>query len=249
MSDKKKILIVDDSRMIRKGLTEIFEASNDFEVVGEAVDGKEALAAIRKIQPDVVTLDVVMPKTDGWKVLSELKANPTTENIPVVMVTIVEDRPLGFSLGASEFLTKPVDRKLLSKALKRFLGKDKNRTVLIVEDDADTRETMVRFLTREGAHPIEAENGRIGLEKLAENQPALILLDLMMPEMDGFEFVERYRDNPDWHEIPIIVLTAKTLTKEDHSRLDGWVKELHSKGDNNIEQIMGTVCSLLPKDG
>jgi len=189
-----------------------------------------------------------MPHTDGWKVLTELKSKPKTENIPVVMVTIVEDRPLGFSLGASEYLTKPVDRKQLSKVLKRFLGKDDNRTVLIVEDDTDTREAMTRYLTREGAHPVEAENGRVGLEKLAETKPALILLDLMMPEMDGFEFVERYRDNPAWHDIPIIVLTAKTLSKEDHRRLDGWVKELHSKGDNGIERVLDKVCTLLPKE-
>ena len=244
--DAPLVLIIDDDRnvrdLLRRNLTSVGYRT------AVASGGIEGLKMAEELIPDAITLDVVMPHTDGWKVLSELKSSPKTENIPVVMVTIVEDRPLGFSLGASEYLTKPVDRKQLSKVLKRFLGKDDNRTVLIVEDDTDTREAMTRYLTREGAHPVEAENGRVGLEKLAETQPALIFLDLMMPEMDGFEFVERYRDNPAWHEIPIIVLTAKTLSKEDHRRLDGWVKELHSKGDNNIEKVLDKVCSLLPKE-
>jgi CheY-like chemotaxis protein len=199
-----------------------------------------------ELQPDAITLDVVMPQTDGWAVLSQLKSKPITEQIPVVMVTIVEDRSLGFSLGASEYLSKPVNRTQLIKVLKRFLGNDISRTILVIEDNPETRAVMCRYLSREGAHPVEAENGRVGLEKLAEAEPALILLDLMMPEMDGFEFVEKYRENPAWHNIPIIVLTAKSLTEDDHSRLDGWVKELYSKGDNNIEKVLNEVCTLLP---
>lgn len=243
--DAPLVLIIDDDRnvrdLLRRNLTSVGYRT------AVASGGVEGLKMAAELLPDAITLDVVMPQTDGWKVLSELKSKPATENIPVVMVSIVEDRPLGFSLGASEYLTKPVDRKKLSKVLKRFLGKTDNRTVLVVEDDTDTREAMTKYLTREGARPVEAENGRVGLEKLAETDPALILLDLMMPEMDGFEFVARYRDNPEWHDIPIIVLTAKTLTQEDHNRLDGWVKELHSKGDNNIEQVLDKICSLLPR--
>ena len=178
-----------------------------------------------------------------------MKSNPATDKIPVVMVTIVEDRSLGFSLGASEYLSKPVDRNQLIKILKRFLGEDISRKILLIEDDAETRSVMSRYLKKEGADPIEAENGRVGLEKLVECKPALILLDLMMPEMDGFEFIEKYRDNPDWHDIPVIVLTAKTVTEEDRSRLDGWVKELYSKGDNDIEHVLKEVCSLLPRTG
>ena len=243
--DAPLVLIIDDDRNVRDLLRRNLSALGYRTAI--ASGGEEGLKAAEKLVPDAITLDVVMPQTDGWKVLSQLKANPVTENIPVVMVTIIEDQALGFSLGASEYLTKPVDRKELAKVLKRFLADDANRTVLVVEDDVETRNAMRRYLIKEGVKPIEAENGRIGLEKLAETKPALILLDLMMPEMDGFEFIERYRENPVWHKIPIIVITAKTLTKEDHKRLDGWVKELHSKGENSIEHVLKKVCALLPR--
>lgn len=243
--DAPLVLIIDDDRNVRDLLRRNLTTAGYRTAV--ASGGEEGLKLAEELQPDAVTLDVIMPQTDGWKVLSQLKSKPITDQIPVVMVTIVEDRPLGFSLGASEYLSKPVDRKQLAKVLKRFLGDDISRTVLVVEDDPDTREAMRRYLKREGAQPVEAENGRVGLEKLAEIKPALILLDLMMPEMDGFEFIEKYRENPAWHDIPIIVLTAKTLTEDDRNRLDGWVKELYSKDDSNIEQVLNEVCALLPR--
>jgi len=243
--DAPLVLIIDDDRNVRDLLRRNLTSAGYRTAV--ASGGDEGLKMAEELLPDAITLDVVMPQTDGWKVLSHLKSKPITEKIPVVMVTIVEDRNLGFSLGASEYLSKPVDRKQLAKILKRFLGDDISRTVLVIEDDADTREAMCRYLDREGANPVEAENGRVGLEKLAEVDPSLILLDLMMPEMDGFEFIEKYRENPAWHNIPIIVLTAKTLTEDDRSRLDGWVKELYSKDDNNIEQVLNEVCALLPR--
>ena len=242
--DAPLVLIIDDDRNVRDLLRRNLTSAGYRTAV--ASGGKVGLKMAEELQPDAITLDVVMPQTDGWAVLSQLKSKPITEQIPVVMVTIVEDRSLGFSLGASEYLSKPVNRTQLIKVLKRFLGNDISRTILVIEDNPETRAVMCRYLSREGAHPVEAENGRVGLEKLAEAEPALILLDLMMPEMDGFEFVEKYRENPAWHNIPIIVLTAKSLTEDDHSRLDGWVKELYSKGDNNIEKVLNEVCTLLP---
>ncbi|OUS08136.1 hypothetical protein A9Q96_01330 [Rhodobacterales bacterium 52_120_T64] len=245
--DAPLILVIDDDRNVRDLLRRNLTTAGYRTAL--APGGEEGLTMAEELLPDAITLDVIMPQTDGWKVLSRLKSNSTTAHIPVVMVSIVEDRPLGFSLGASEYLSKPVDRKQLAKVLKRFLGDNTNRTVLVVEDDADTRDAMSRYLKREGALPIEAENGLVGLEKLAKIKPALILLDLMMPEMDGFEFIEQYRENPAWHEIPVIVLTAKTLTDDDRNRLDGWVKELYSKDDSNIEHVLNEVCALLPSKG
>ena len=242
--DAPLVLIIDDDRNVRDLLRRNLTSAGYRTAV--ASGGEEGLKMAVEMKPDAITLDVVMPQTDGWKVLSELKSKPITEHIPVVMVTIVEDRSLGYSLGASEYLSKPVDRNQLVKVLKRFLGDDISRKILVIEDDEKTRSVMVRYLKKEGADPIEAENGRVGLEKMAECKPALILLDLMMPEMDGFEFVEKYRENPNWHDIPIIVLTAKTVTEDDRNRLDGWVQELYSKGDNNIEQVLNEVCALLP---
>lgn len=243
--DAPLVLIIDDDRNVRDLLRRNLTTAGYRTAL--ASGGDEGIKMANELLPDAITLDVVMPQTDGWKVLSQIKSDKALEHIPVVMVTIIEDRALGFSLGASEYLTKPVDRKLLTKALKRFLGDEIGGTVLVIEDDADTREAMCRYLKREGANPVEAENGRDGLEKLAELDASLILLDLMMPEMDGFEFVEKYRETPEWHDIPIIVITAKTLTEVDRSRLDGWVQKLYSKDDSSIEHVLNEVCALLPR--
>jgi CheY-like chemotaxis protein len=230
------VLVVDDDSNVRNLLQRNLNGAGYR--VCLAASGDEGLKRAKELKPDAITLDVMMPSKDGWAVLSELKADPETADIPVIMVTIVEDRQLGFSLGASEYLSKPVDRARLLEVLRRFLRDKEKGTVLLVEDDGEVRRVFRNILEREGVRLIEAENGRIGLDKLAEDRPDLILLDLMMPEMDGFEFVEHYRDNPAWHDIPIVVVTAKTLTDEDRARLNGWVGNLLHKADANIEAVL-----------
>ena len=242
-ADAPVILVIDDDTNVRDLLRRNLGAAG-FRVE-LAVNGEEGLRMARELHPDAITLDVMMPRIDGWSVLADLKASPETADIPVVMVTIVEDRQLGFSLGASEFVSKPVDRNRLLTVLKRYVGESADPLILLVEDHEETRQMFRRILEREGVRLVEAENGRIGLEKLATERPSLILLDLMMPEMDGFEFVERYRENPDWHDIPIVVITAKTLTSEDTARLNGWVEDLYRKADHNIEQVVADLCKRL----
>ena len=163
-----------------------------------------------------------MPGMDGWAVLSALKADPDVADIPVVMLTIVDDRNLGYALGASDYLTKPIDRERLATVLKQHR---RDRPVLVVDDDADVRQLLRRMLEPEGYTVVEAENGRAALERLRDVSPSVVLLDLMMPEMDGFEFVAEFRRHEAWRAIPIVVITAKDLSADDRERLNGYVAE------------------------
>ncbi len=205
------------------------------------------MARARELRPDAITLDVLMPEMDGWAVLSALKDDPELADIPVIMVTIMDQRSIGFSLGASDYVNKPVDRGQLLAILNRHCPSAAAQRVLVVEDDAATRETIRRVLEKNDWTVVEAENGLVGLERLAEATPDVILLDLMMPEMDGFEFVSKLRQSDAWQKIPVIVITAKTLTAEDRERLSGQVERLIQKADHNLESLLASLDEMLPK--
>ena len=238
-------MIIDDDKNVRELLhRNLSTAGYRTEL---AANGKEGLEKAKSLKPDAITLDVIMPHTDGWSVLSQLKAAKDTADIPVVMVTIAEDRSLGFSLGAAEFLSKPVDRKKLVGVLNRFLQKREGSSVLLVEDDKSTRAVMRKYLEKEGAKVVEAENGRQGIDAMLETPPSLVLLDLMMPEMDGFGFVEEYRKHKEWHDIPIIVVTAKELSSEETRKLEGWVDALYSKLESSVDDVLKDIVELLPR--
>src|SRR5690606_17112117 len=168
------------------------------------------------------------------------KASPELSGIPVVMLTVLEHRNVAYTLGASAFLTKPVDRDALLAAVERELH-DRQDTVLIVEDDRDTRALLRKGLTRGGLTVLEAENGRVALDRLHERRPGLILLDLMMPGVDGFEFIERMGTSPGEARIPVIVLTAKDITEEDRARLRGRVVKVLSKTGLPAEELLTEV--------
>jgi CheY-like chemotaxis protein len=181
-----------------------------------ASDGAEALELMRKSPPDIVTLDVMMPKVDGWSVLGTMKSDAALQHIPVIMLTIVDDRSLGYSLGASEFMTKPVDRARLVALIQQFARQHGEPLVLIVDDEPEVRAIIRQTVEGVGLKTAEAVNGRAALDWLSENPlPALILLDLMMPGMDGFEFLEKMQEDEDLTDVPVVVLTAKALTEEE----------------------------------
>jgi hypothetical protein len=225
------VLVVDDEPTARELMARHLRRAG-FRVV-EAADGRAGLEAARASRPDVITLDVLMPQMDGWAVLKELKSDPALADIPVIMATITDERNLGIALGASEYLTKPIDRERLAAILARYSRADAPRRVLIVEDDDAARALIRRALEAEGWEVDEAENGRVALERLAENEAALVLLDLMMPEMDGFEFLETLRGGTDPSGVPVVVITAKELTDEDHLRLNGGVQRIVQKGSRD----------------
>jgi len=222
-----KILVIDDDpeacEIIRRYL------NKDGFNVAVATSGKRGLQLAREFQPAVITLDVMMPEMDGWSVLRALKADPQLNRIPVIMLSMVDDRTRGYSLGAVDYLTKPVDRDLLQKTLTHYGSTDSESTVLLVEDDLEAREIMAHALEKTGWSVTEAENGKVALKLMETAQPKLILLDLMMPVMDGFGFLAALRANPAWGHIPVIVVTAKELTSEDRDQLNGVVEDVLEK--------------------
>jgi CheY-like chemotaxis protein len=188
--------------------------------------------------------------------LAALKSDPDTAEIPVILVTIADDKNLGYALGAVAYLTKPVEREQLLAAIESCRrandagqpplapGTGSPGRVLVVEDDPAVR-TLVRR-TLEGQHwsVTEAENGRVGIEQLA-GRPDLIVLDLMMPEMDGFAFIEALRRRPDTERVPVVVLTAKDLTDDDRRRLNGSVERILRKGEYTRDQLLAEVTGLV----
>ncbi len=237
------VLSIDDDPIVRDMLQR-FLSREGFRVV-TAPGGEEGLQLARELHPDAITLDVLMPGMDGWAVLAALKADPDLAVIPVVMLTIVDDKNLGYALGASDYLTKPVDRDRLITVLHRYRTQPASSRVLVVEDEAATRDLLRRVLEGEGWIVAEAENGRVALERVAEQRPDLILLDLLMPEMDGFEFVDELRRREGWESIPVVVVTAKDLTAEDRLRLHGYVHKILQKGAYQREELLAEVRDLV----
>jgi signal transduction histidine kinase/CheY-like chemotaxis protein/putative methionine-R-sulfoxide reductase with GAF domain len=234
------VLVIDDEAAVRD-LMQRFLTREGFRVV-TAAGGEEGFRRARELRPDTITLDVMMPGMDGWAVLSALKADPDVADIPVVMLTIVDDKNLGYALGAADYLTKPIDRERLVTALRQHR---RDRPVLVVDDDAEIRQLLRRMLEPEGYTVVEAENGRVALERLRETPPSVVLLDLMMPEMDGFAFVTEFRRHEPWRAIPIVVITAKDLTREDRERLNGYVEKILQKGAYGRDQLLAEVRELV----
>jgi PAS domain S-box-containing protein len=217
-SDAIEVLVVDDDPAVHDVLAATL--GREGYQITHAKDGIEALNILRTNPPDIVTLDVMMPKLDGWSVLGIMKSEPQLADIPVIMLTIVDHRNLGFSLGASEYMTKPIDRNRLVALIQKFAATKRDGAVLVVDDDPDVRAMVKSTIESVGMRAVEAANGQSAFDWLsAHPRPALVLLDLMMPKMDGFEFLERVRQNPEFVDLPIVVLTAKELTDNERSFL------------------------------
>jgi PAS domain S-box-containing protein len=236
------VLTIDDDPTVRDLVGRTLLRAG-FRVVA-AANGEDGLRLAAELRPAAITLDVMMPSTDGWAVLGRLKSDPALADIPVVMLTVTSDRHMAYALGASEFLSKPVDRALLVKVLRRFVGGGVGR-VLVVEDEADARDLVCRLIEGAGCEAVAAENCRAGFAQLEAARPDLIILDLMMPEMDGFEFVERVRADARWVDIPIVVLTAKQLTHEERQRLQSGVARILQKGATSAEKLLAMLAEQL----
>jgi hypothetical protein len=227
--------------------------------VETATSGPEGIARAREILPDIITLDVMMPEMDGWSVLTRIKSDPAISDIPVIMLTIVEEQEIGFTLGATDYVVKPIEPSRLAALIRKYrkppdLSDDDDEAeaeeaahghVLVVEDDSMTREMLVRTLTREGWKTTEAENGRIALDRVAEAVPDLILLDLMMPEVDGFQVIRMLRSHAVWRTIPVVVVTAMELSPEERQFLDGYVSRILQKASYSREELLQEVCDLV----
>ncbi len=237
------VLVIDDEAAARD-LVQRALAKEGYGVQ-TAASGAEGLALARQLKPAAITLDVMMPGMDGWAALTALKADPRTADIPVIMTTIVDDKNLGFALGAADYFIKPIDWNRLVAVLEKHRRRAAGSHVLIVEDDPRTREMLRRAAEKQGWQVVEAGNGRAGLERVAERVPDVILLDLMMPEMDGFEFMEGLRRRPECRRVPVIVATAKDLTEEDRRRLNGHVIQILQKGGSSTGELLEEIRKLL----
>ena len=237
------VLVIDDDAEACEIIQRFLE-KDDFNVV-TALSGEQGLRLAHDVHPTAITLDVMMPEMDGWSVLRALKADPELRAIPVIMLSMINDRKRGYSLGAVDYLTKPVDRELLHSALSHYHNPDDVSSVLLIEDDIETRNVMARTLKKAGWEVSEAGDGQEALDIMADLQPRLILLDLMMPVMDGFDFLAAMRARPEWQHIPVIVITAKDLTGDDRDRLAGRVEEVLEKNAYTREQLLQRVSEAV----
>ena len=236
------VLVIDDDLTARELIANHLRGGG-FSVV-TASGGREGLKRAEELHPIAITLDVLMPDIDGWTVLAALRGNPELADIPVVMATITDDRQhKGMTLGAAGYLTKPIDRDRLIALLRPYQTRERPTRVLLVEDDPTQRERIRFWLESERWQIREAENGRVALDRLADDVPDIILLDLMMPEMDGFQLVAALQERPAWRGIPVIVITSLDLTAADRARLNSGVEGILLKGSFDPAQLVATVRS------
>jgi signal transduction histidine kinase/CheY-like chemotaxis protein len=224
------ILVVDDDATVRE-LVERHLKRSGFGVV-TAGGGQEGLRLVRELRPAAVTLDIMMPDLDGWTVLAAIKGDPALAATPVVLMSIVDQKNRGYALGAADYLVKPVDRTKLVETLTAICGSTAGGA-LLVDDDEVVRRSVRQALEPIGWQVTEAENGQVAVEVLTAARPDVIILDLMMPKMDGFEFLNELRARPPWQDVPVVVITAKDLTEADRERLNGGVERIIQKSDRD----------------
>jgi two-component system NtrC family sensor kinase len=237
------VLVIDDDATARELISDHLKAGG-FSVV-TAAGGVEGIKLAKELQPTAITLDVMMPDLDGWSVLAALRQNPDLADIPVIMVSIVDDKRRGIALGAAGYLTKPIDRERLHRLVRRFQAPTRATRVLMVEDDASQRERMLGWLERPHWIVREAANGQEALDLLREEKPDVILLDLMMPEMDGFEVVAALQGDKDWRDIPVIVITSLDLDAKDRARLNSGVQSVLVKEKFRPEDLVEHIRRLV----
>jgi signal transduction histidine kinase/CheY-like chemotaxis protein len=237
------VLVIDDDATARELISDHLKAEG-FSVV-TAVGGLEGLKFAKELLPTAITLDVMMPDLDGWSVLAALRQDPELAEIPVIMITIVDEHRRGIALGAAGYLTKPIDRERLHRLIRRFRASARPTRVLLIEDDAVQRERMLGWLEPPQWIVREAANGREALNLLQEAKPDVILLDLMMPEMDGFAVVAALQKEAGWRDIPVIVITSLDLDAKDRERLNSGVQSVLVKEKFRPEDLVERIRRLV----
>ena len=242
-TDSDTILVIDDSEDVRD-LVRRTLAREGYRVVCVG-SGEEGLQRAREVRPAAILLDVLLPGLDGWTVLAELKADPALAGIPVLLQTMVRNERRGYALGAADYLVKPVSRDQLAESVQRVCGRPGTPRVLLVEDDEAARTRLRRDLEQSGCRVEEAPDGADALARLRETPPDLVVLDLLMPRVDGFAFLEKMRRDPRWSELPVVVLTAKDLTGEERERLEGRAQKVMGKGTYSREALVADIRRLV----
>ena len=245
-SNDNLVVLVDDDVAMHDLIKRTISKLN-LTLIG-ATNSEKGMELIREVKPKLILLDVLMPGRDGWSLLKECKTDKELKDIPVIMISQLNQSNLAASLGANDYLTKPIDRTHFINTIQRLLGGGtKNQKVLVIDDDKDVRELLSRLLKDSGYRPIDARDGKEGLER-TKDEPALIILDLEMPRMDGFEFLDNYiKDVPENKRAPVLVFSGKDLTdvQEDllKERVIGLVKKDDVSMDNLSKMIQGIIKS------
>ncbi|KKO18477.1 MAG: response regulator [Candidatus Brocadia sp.] len=243
---REVILVVEDDPKTSELLC-VFLKKSGYQTI-TAFDGEDALHKARKFKPFAITLDIMLPKKDGWEVLKELKEDPEVKDIPVLVISLVDNRDIGFGLGATDYLSKPVSRAdLLSKLASYGLSPRVNNVhtkVLIIDDDSKSVELLSTLLGSEGYEVLKAFGGKEGIDKAFLHKPDLILSDLMMPEVSGFDVVDKLKTSPETNTIPIIVVTSKDLTQADKEKLNHCVSLVVKKGKYSNERFLNDIAAL-----
>jgi signal transduction histidine kinase/CheY-like chemotaxis protein len=244
---KKRVLVIDDdpdaAYLLQENLSQ-----NEFTVIG-APDGHAGLQMARDGQPDAILLDILMPETDGWQVLNDLKMDAATVDIPVILLTIVDKKALGFKLGAAAYLLKPLDPTAVLQTLRRVIG-EKGQTqkhILVVDDDPHVAEMLRQTLPETDFELTCAEDGEAGLQAVEARRPDVILLDLIMPKLDGFGVIETLRADPELRSIPIIVISAKELTPDESRTLRESVAFVMKKQGFDADLLKEEITSVLKR--
>jgi signal transduction histidine kinase/CheY-like chemotaxis protein len=232
------VVVVEDDRKSFDLLRAHLEAAG-VRVVG-ARDGEEGLDTVRRLSPVGVILDILLPGIDGWEVLAQLKADPRTAPIPVIVVSMLDERGHGFALGAAEYLVKPVGKEQLLAAVYRAAAMpERKHTVVAIDDDPLAIELVRASLEPEGWTVLGAPTGQEGLALIRERQPSAVLLDLLMPGMDGFAVVEALRADPDTKSVPVVILTSRSMTRQEKERLQGRITYVARKAEFDLSGLAG----------
>ena len=237
--------MIDDDAVARELIADHLRHAG-FSVI-TASSGRDGLKRAKEGRPLAITLDVMMPDLDGWTVLAALRGDPELADIPVVMATIVDEQRRGMALGASGYLTKPIDRDKLIGLMQRFRAPAGPNKVLVVDDEVAQRERVRMWLEPQQWRVVEAENGRAALDRLRTETPDVILLDLMMPEMDGFQLVDALQQHAQWQRIPVVVITSLDLTAEDRARLNSGIETVLLKESFKPADLIDGLRRLVAK--
>jgi len=244
---RKTVLVIDDDpeviELIRKNIGE------DYNVIG-VLNSEEAMDRVLAVRPDIITLDIMMPGRNGWQVLRDLKENSATQDIPVIILSIVDEKKIGFSLGATEYIVKPVDRNILLHKLKNLKKIARIRKVLVVDQDKATRDQVLAVLGRAGCVAAVAADSDAALAAIESGQPDLIVLNLSLPDAgSGFQFIEKVKTLDRTRGIPFILITERDMDPEERARLDGGIRAILNKGLLSEEDLLAELREVIGKWG
>jgi CheY-like chemotaxis protein len=239
-----RVLCIDDDPDVIEILTR-YLVPEGYSVLG-ANSGDEGIRIALEQHPSLITLDIMMPRKDGWQVLRELKANPELQDIPVIIHSIIDNKPLAISLGAIDVVAKPAEPKRLLALVQRAAN-SRESFVLVVDDNEDFTLAVRRLLEADGFKVEVANSGLQALGILEKSVPSIIFLDLVMPQMDGYDVIQRLQRNESWKNIPLVVLSGEELTSEEWEKLNSYAKEYLKKTDFTQETLSTTIKKILHK--